>query len=82
MDLETTETTISIIGGVIFIGGALYGVFRRKINGFVRSQIGRQNRRSRKQCPQCGKWHNRGAIRCGRCNWQFLARTRPRKRRA
>jgi hypothetical protein len=55
MDLDTTEKTISIIVGVITLGGVLYAVFRHKVNRFVRRQFtGRRWHKHAKKCPRCG----------------------------
>jgi hypothetical protein len=79
MDLDTTEKTISVIVGVVTLGGVLYGLFRAKVNRFVRRAFTRRRwHKHAKKCPRCGALHARGTAWCGRCNFQF---PRPKKQR-
>jgi hypothetical protein len=81
MDLDTTEKTISVIVGVIVIGSTLYGIFRVKINGFVRGRFRARRQRLGKQCPRCRAFHSWKATHCGRYNFRFASRHRPRTKR-
>ncbi len=82
MDLDTTEKTISVIVCVVTLSGVLYGVFRAKVNRFVRRQCKRRRwHKHAKKCPRCGALHSRGAAWCGRWNFQFAKPKKQRGRR-
>ncbi len=82
MDLATTANVVTVLVGVVTLGGVLYEVFRTKVNRFVRHQfVRRQWNKRAKKCPRCGALHSHGVAWCGRCNFQFAQPKKQRGRR-